>query len=226
MQLNDWEKRCLAMLSKMMSGSGVWDHGTMQMYQAVLQSLGEEASQCAVQWAVLNEEWRPAPAKLRKIAAKLYSPLPPVGQLWTEMWHKAVARGWDHPRWTHPVIGDIVKAIGGWRYLRSVCWGDSDPRFKDNLQRRFEQAYADLSDSWWQTVADQVHLPPGERDPHFFPPKQHVFSPPRLLPSDVADAQERREGIPPIEEVRARLRAMEAGSIGNGAKNGKEAERG
>lgn len=225
MQLQEWEKYCLATLSEMSTGAGnAWNRSKAQVYLLVLQSLGEEASRRAVQYAVMNLEWRPEPAKLRKIAANLYSPLPPVGQLWTEVWHKAIARGWDNPRWTHPVLKDIVKAIGGWRYLRSVCWGDSDPRFKDNLQRRFEQAYSDLSDSWWQTVADQVHLPAAERDPHYFPPKQNVFSPPRLLPPDVADAQERREGIPPIGEIKERLRELGAGQIGNG-KNGKEAER-
>jgi hypothetical protein len=221
MQLKPWERECLTVLGEMATGSeNAWNKGKSDIYLRVLQSLGEEASRRAVQWAVLNEEWRPAPAKLRKIAANLYSPIPPVGQLWTEMWNKAIST--DHRDWTHPILRDLTKALGGYRYLRSVCWGDSDPRFKDNLQRRFEEAYREQAEIWWQTVADQLCLPAAERDPHYFPAKRHAFQPPKLI----APASEKEVIPPPISEIKERLRELGADSIGNGAKNGKESERG
>lgn len=213
----DWEKQYLAMLSEMATGvSNTWTKGKMQIYLMVLRSLGEEAARRTVNYAVMNCKWRPEPAELREIAAKLYSPLPPVGEMWRECWHKAITQGYDRPQWSHPAIGDIVTAIGGWRYLRSVCWLDSDARFREGLQRRFETAYTERAESWWKQVADQLQFPPEERDPHYFPAYE-VFNPPALLPpaSEETEAGSREEAMLSIEEVRRMLRDG-INRIGNG----------
>lgn len=192
--LDAWERECLTFLSEMATGAAnSWNKGKADMYRLILRSLGEDASRRAVQYAVMNCRWRPEPAELREIAASLYSPLPPVGELWRECWHKAITQGYEKPHWSHPVLKDLVYALGGWKYLRSVCWYDSEQRFRESLQRRFEMAYQERKESWWKAVADQLGIQKEERDPHYFP-HYAVFDPPALLPAEAErEAAEQRE---------------------------------
>jgi hypothetical protein len=218
MQIENWEREALAFLSDMATGAGnPWNKGKAQVYLLVLRNLGEEAARRAVEYAVMNCKWRPEPAELREIAANLYSPLPPVGDLWREFWHKAITLGYDKPRWSHPVVKDIARALGGWPYLRSVCWWDSDVRFRENLQRRFEATYAQRTETWWKQVADQLRLPAAERDPHYFPDYSR-FNPPALLPPDEGND----EPVLTNKEVKRILSEAGYERIGNGASNGKE----
>lgn len=217
MELTDWEKRCLASLSELATGAGnAWSHGKAQLYLAVLRNLGEEASKRATEYAILNCEWRPEPARLREIAANLYSPLPPVGACWREVWDKAITAGYTDPRWTHPVIEDLVAAVGGWSHLRNTCWPDTPDRTRDQMRYQFEQAYKDRAGTWWKAVADQLQFPPQERDPHLFP-NARPYVPMKLEPADT--------GAPkalPAGDAAARLRELGADRIGkvNGKGNG------
>lgn len=201
--ITEWQKECLSLLAEMRSDN-TWTRGKAQIYAYILENLGEQASRRSVQWAIENTRWRPEPAELREIAANLYSPLPPPGELWRELWYKATTQGYDRPRWSHPILEDLVDDLGGWKHLRSICWPDSDPGFQGALQRRFDQAYEAARQDWWRAVADQLSLPPAERDPRYFPTCRRW-----LPPAEVTGNTD-----PIREEVRERLRELGAGRIG------------
>ena len=162
----DWQTRCLTLLREMQSGQP-WTAATETLYEVVLDALGEEWATPAVRHAVLTEQWRPAPAQLRQIASRLASPLPNEGDCFAEFW-KAVQYSNSHPQWSHPIIGDVVKRLGGWRYFRDLrphLVERGDPRAQ--WFGKFMDAWPACVTEWTEEVAQQLFLPPDKRDPRY-----------------------------------------------------------
>lgn len=220
-KLAEWEENCLLLLSEMNAGAEQrWSKGKAQIYRVILQELGEQASRAAVTQAIKTEEWRPSAARLREIALTVASPLPPVGALWTEFWHKAIHAGYRTARWTHPVLETIAANLGGWRHIYGNYWPDSDPHRVEALRRRFDAAYLECAAQWREAVAAQLTLPPASRNPRFFPAAK-TFTPPPSLPPGNQEGTASLADREPAEKVREQLAAMGAGKIAKPL-NGKE----
>lgn len=205
-EIQDWEKTCLLLLGEMHAGAEQkWSKGKAELYLVVLRSLGKEWSVKAVQRAILTEEWRPSPARLREIAATLASPMPPCEPLWGELWHKCVHQGYDAPRWTHPILEDIAAGLGGWRFLRGQVWPDTEPRQIEALHRRFEQAYQSCAAAWQEAVAEQLPLPAPAREPRYRIGEKAsaIFTPPKSLPP----GEDRLPALPTLAEIEAQMPA-------------------
>lgn len=179
-QTATWQSHCLTLLAAMNAGSGnEWTAGHTQLYEIVLTAIGEGHARRAVQWAVLNEEWRPSPAKLRQIAARLAAPYPDAELCYAEIWTKAARIGLygkqhpDRPNirlagppdFTHPVIRQIIGCLGGWE---AICTGEA--QMQEGLKKQVRAAHASVSERWEREVSRQLTLPPAERDMRYFAP--------------------------------------------------------
>jgi len=162
-----------------MNSGQIWSIGLANIYEMVLNSIGEEWSRKVCEFIVLNESWRPAPADVRKIAAKLASPIPSVDDAYSEMMYLAEKEGTygfqcDHdpnvyfkgePQFTHPLILQTVKGIGGWE---AICTGEA--QMQEGLAKQFKGAYSRYSEQWVSDVANVLSLPAQERPKKLFPP--------------------------------------------------------
>ena len=162
----DWQSYCLALLSEMNS-TQKWISATTQLYDVVLEALGEEWSVKAVKHAVLTEQWRPAPAQLRQIAAQLASPVPNEGDCFAEFW-QAVQYSQPRPEWSHAIIGEVVRRLGGWKYFRDLrphLIDRGDPRAQ--WFSRFMDAWKVCATEWTEEVSQQLAISPEVRDPKY-----------------------------------------------------------
>jgi hypothetical protein len=164
-------------------------------YSLILSELGEEASRVAVNKAIKTLRWRPSPAELREMAAQLVSPLPSVGILWAEFWHKAIHTGYTVPGWTHPILSDLAAELGGWQGVRETSWPESHPAHVDALRSRFEAVYGTCSTAWRESVCEQLAFPRAERDPRYFPDYRPFVAPKSLPPGDA------HETFPTLSEI-------------------------
>lgn len=161
---------CMTLLKSMNSGKEVsWKEnaaGLRQIYTLLLRPMDDEIGRKAVEYAVLHEEWRPAPAKIREIAARLASPLPNEGDCFVEFW-KAVKYSIAVPRWSHPVIGDVVRRLGGWADFEKLRPHLSDQDERSIWFARFMKAWAPCASEWIEDVACQIALPANKREPRY-----------------------------------------------------------
>lgn len=206
-----WIEECLVLL-EMMNSSNAQTFGAAhaKAYGLILCELGEEASRTAVTRALKTLRWRPSPAEIREIAADLASPLPPVGLLWQEFWHKAITDGYARPDWTHPILDDMAAQMGGWQSVRETSWPDSHPAHVDAQRIRFEAIYAQVLGQWREAVCEQLSLPRASRDPRYFPARRDFVAPKLLPPSGdyapLPSFSELIENAP--EDIRQKLTAL------------------
>ena len=169
---------CFTLLSLMNSGSEQrWRDELKPLYALVLRPVDDTFGKKAVEWAVLHEEWRPSPARLRKIVARIASPYPCDDDAYAEIMDKAVRIGSygvpDHdnpnvfyegpPPMSHPVVARIVAHLGGWRFL---CEGDA--QMQEGLKKQVAGSHESVAGQWEQEVSDQLHLPASVRNPIYF----------------------------------------------------------
>lgn len=177
-----WIDECISLLQFMNSGQ-IWSDGLANIYEMVLISVGEKWALPTMRHIVLNETWRPAPADIRKIAARLASPYPLMDDAYSEMMYLANrlginARQCKHnptiylrgePQFSHPLIAQTVRGIGGWE---AICTGEA--QMQEGLAKQFKGAYTRYSEQWVSDVAQVLSLPP-EMHPHLFPPPMPKF---------------------------------------------------
>lgn len=172
-----WKARLMAILMSMQSGQE-WQPAHAQMYDIIMDRIGEEWSKRAVQHAVLTEKWRPSPAELLRIAARIASPYPDVDEAYKEIMGKSESLGLyarQHPsrqniylegppEFSHPIVNQIVESIGGWR---SLCMGES--KYYEGLHKQIVSAHQRASEKWERAVSEQLSLPDDKRDMRYFP---------------------------------------------------------
>lgn len=171
---------CFTLLSLMNSGrEQSWREELKPLYALILRPLDDEIGCSAVQWAVLHEEWRPSPAKLRQIAAKVASPYPSAEECYAEIMDKAQNVGLygrpdpknpdvyleGPPPMSHPLVSRIVPHLGGWQY---VCTGEA--QMQEGLKKQVAGSHETVMRQWEQEVAGQLVLPPSQRNPVYFRP--------------------------------------------------------
>lgn len=166
----EWQVYCLSLLEVMRSQNAQqWGPTMVRFYQIPLQLMGPVWSKAACEYAVQECPWRPQPADLLAMAAKMASPLPPVGELWQEFRHKLLHAEHKRPSWTHPVVADIAATLGGWSELYGAFWPDTHGKTWSDLERNFAASYEALSDEWRRAVVRQLRVPPSQRDPRLAP---------------------------------------------------------
>lgn len=177
MKPEEWELECLTLLETMQSGQE-WSKPLAQMYLMAFQTLGETCSRLAVQWACLNEKWRPSPAELRQFAARIASPYPDAEAAYSEILHKAQAVGLygrpdpkrptvfveGAPPMSHPIVSQIVGYCGGWE---QICSGEANKA--EGLRKQVRSAHESVSREWEAKVIENLALPESKRDPRYFP---------------------------------------------------------
>lgn len=220
----NWILDCLTIL-QFMQGGQEWSRGLVAIYTLVLKSLGDEWARKAVEFAVLNEKWRPAPAELRHIAAKLASPFPAVDDAYAEMLEHAERGGIysrpdptnpnvfleGPPVFSHPLIAQAVRACGGWRM---ICSGES--QMQEGLSKQFRGAYERAATQWLADVSNALALPASERPARLFPkpaaPKP--IAPKRKIKAALPPARPDLPAIAPPPDIREKLQKATGGLIG------------
>lgn len=175
----EWECQCLTMLELMNSSiENTWSIPRAKLYRLVFRMIGSDASQAACLQAMLIEQWRPSPARLREIAAEIASPCPSADDAYAEMMEKAATLGIygarhatrpsimieGEPSFSHALISKTVAQCGGWRM---ICSGEA--QMSEGLSKQFKSAYRGNVERWVQDVAAALSLPAPQRPRHLFP---------------------------------------------------------
>lgn len=116
---------------------------TIRAYTTILGDLSEEALEAAAKDLGSRSTFFPAAAELRQAAFDLQQRIedvPTAYEAWGEVCRAFAGAGRGLPEFSHELIGDTVKAVGGWRML-----GMSTNQTADRA--RFIEAYKELSQS-------------------------------------------------------------------------------
>lgn len=163
-----WEAQCLTILQELDTSSQISDAGKM-LYRQLFAEIGEKKSRGLVSWAACH--WRnefrrrPDSRDLRDVLDALMNRHELTADAaYAEMLEKRAKYGEyaericpEHavyrigePPWSHPVIGECVKACGGWS---AICSGEA--QMAEGLSKQFRRAFEQA----WQkrTVRQQMH---------------------------------------------------------------------
>lgn len=216
---------CFTLLSTMACGrEQEWSDRLRPVYALALRNLDDDTGKRAVEYAVLHETWRPAPARLLEIAAEIASPIPDAEAVYGEIARKVQTEGVyarphpdrpsikleGPPPFSHPIVERIVHYCGGWPM---ICNGESN--FAEGLKKQVRGAHDSVSAEWREKVKRQLTLPAVQRDRRMFPqwkpfalpedwtPEYQLpaIEPPRF---DIPDASE----LPPA--IRSQIAAIAA----------------
>lgn len=171
----EWKGKCLGLLGAMNSQRPIEEQ--IEIYSIVLDVIGEEYGLKTVQHAILHDEWRPSPARLRQIAARVAAPYPSAEDCYSEILDKAIrvgAYGVPHPQrenillegqppMSHPIMDRIVAHLGGWRF---ICEGDA--QMQEGLKKQVGSSHATVSGQWEEEVIRQFELPRNQRTQAYF----------------------------------------------------------
>jgi hypothetical protein len=96
-----------------------WTDASFDGYLVALGDLPLEAVQRAVVEALRTESKMPAPADLRRsVLAHMVEEIPDADRAWNEVRRAFGTHGRSRvPEWSHPIIQDVVDALGGWGRL-------------------------------------------------------------------------------------------------------------
>jgi len=148
--------RACWLLSKMPS-SIPWSKDQAELYEDGLQTLPDYLVSDIVHRAIHDCEERPSVATLLRMATEIMGgPIPTAGAAWEEVVKFLITRGLycdpdpfkaniyreGEPHFSHPVIGNTIKVMGGWR---AICTSDAGV---DYLRDRFRWVYDDLVEHW------------------------------------------------------------------------------
>lgn len=179
--MNEHVTEMLSLLQAMNAANNQnWDV-QWRIYHLLLFRWPDELGREVVTHAALNCKWRPSPAELREIAAKMESPVPAVDAAMEEVLtlmrrHGAYAaphpdfpdrpgiRTLGEPPFSHPLIASAVRRLGGWVGL---CEGDTQYQ-SGGLQGSFRDVYNRSSSEWHEKVMEC--LDNGTRPAALFPP--------------------------------------------------------
>lgn len=169
--------QCFGILKAMKSGSeDQWSNGHAQIFGIVLRPLPDDIGRAAVEYAVANCEWRPSPAELRKIAARIASPYPSAEETYAEILIRAKSQGIygkpvagrpniyleGDPDFSHPLVERVVRMCGGWEM---ICTGEAN--LQGSLRRQVEGTHSSVATGWESDVSKALSA--GQRSGPLFP---------------------------------------------------------
>lgn len=155
---------------RLMRGSFVWNKEHAEEYALAMLYWWDDLATRAIDevYNIPDEKgecWRPAVGELNAIAARIASPLPNVGDLWQEfLYRQGTWTGSREPSWSHPVLFNIVRRLGGWKIV-----SESRPHLSETYtpqwwHTRFTEAFAVCEREWYRQVIKQLQRPDSERD--------------------------------------------------------------
>lgn len=150
---------CLEMLAGMQSPAQKWTEAVGSLYILAMQGWADDIAVQAVRHAALTEQYRPSPAVLRQIAARLVAPVPPAAALRAEVRDLLVRHGGARAHLaptSHPVVALLADELGGWRVLGRMETAQIDQAFPGAYQRAVAEFEAKAAD-------ELLALPPRER---------------------------------------------------------------
>ncbi len=204
----------LFVLLRTMPSVTPWTDGHRQLYAIVLRDWSVQLGRQVVEAATLSEEWRPSPARLRKIAARLASPYPDAEEVYAEILHKAQTIGvygrpehygsasWmspGTPAMSHPIVAQVVGLIGGWL---TICHGEA--QMQEGLKKQVRSAHESAAGRWEARVLEQLSLAPPHRDPLLFRAYRPYCLPEGYCPSVQGDVLGLGAGLEEPEDRTAR----------------------
>lgn len=156
------QNTCLELLAGMLSPTQPWSEPTGSLYAYVMQNWSDDIALESVKHAAAHEQFRPSPATLRQIAAKLATeaagPIPSITALRQEIrklvvWHGERAASARH---SHPLVSAIVEEMGNWRSMGRMNSDQVDDAFPAAYQRAVKHLYDEVASTL-------LHLPASER---------------------------------------------------------------
>ena len=181
--------KTLAILEAMNSTQR-WSDYHSEMYVMAIANWDDAFAADVMKCVVMQEEWRPAPARLVKIAAETASPIPDAELSYAEVIYKAQSIGLygrpaptrpnvfyeGPPPMSHPIVAKIVAYCGGWEM---ICNGEAN--MQEGLRKQVRAAHEHLADDWSRSVVSELQKPISMRNQELFPlwkpfefPKGHV----------------------------------------------------
>lgn len=169
---------CLGIIEGMNAGSGQSFDALWDIYDALLTAWGDTLARRVCTHAALTCKWRPSPAELREIAARIESPTPNADAALTEVQtlirryganaaphpDNPNVRVMGEPPFSHPLVGAAVRRLGGWA---RICAGEAQYQ-----EGGFDGAFRAVYDRAEGDFREQVSaaLQQGVRPPGLFPP--------------------------------------------------------
>lgn len=170
---------CLGMLEAMNAGNNQSFAALWKIYNALLSAWGDDLAMRVCTNAVLTCKWRPSPAELRELAARLESPTPTADAALTEvqvlirrfganaMQHpeRPSVRVMGEPDFSHPLVESAVRRIGGWA---RICAGEAQYQeggFDGAFRAVYERAESDFREQ--VAAALQQGIRPAELFPRY-----------------------------------------------------------
>ena len=160
--------RACSLLSRMPSATP-WCEEQAELYSVGLQTLPDNLLLDTINRAVMTCDERPTVARLVAIADSINRGVrPSVEVAWEEVQWLVNARGLycdpdpfkpniyreGEPAFSHPLIGQTVRQMGGWR---AVCTAESGV---DSLRERFKALYEDMADRMTSDPKDLLLFSP------------------------------------------------------------------
>lgn len=138
------------------------------LYRMALKPLDDDVARAAVCKALLHKPaFPPDVGELLSLAAQIASPVLNPGDAWAEFW-RAVELSVDRPDWSHPLIEETVRRLGGWGDQFTHMWPHlSEVDLRGIWFARFAEAYEAAAREWTGQVVEQLRLPAGQRDPRY-----------------------------------------------------------
>lgn len=181
MQQKSIHDTCLAIIEGMNAGNAQSFDALWEIYDGLLTAWGEMLAKRVCTHAALTCKWRPSPAELREIAARLESPTPTADAALTEVQNlirRFGANAMPHPEnprvlimgeppFSHPLVGAAVRRLGGWA---RICAGEAQYQeggFDGAFRAVFDRAADDFREQ--VAVALQTGIRPAELFPCYVP---------------------------------------------------------
>ena len=160
-------------------------------YEAVTRHWSPELCRQVAEYVMHHEEWRPAPAKLVKIALELIRPVSSMNEVFKEIVYMVNKYGTmtvqdpnrpairyfspNAPKMSSPFVDDVVdRMIMNWE---QIC---SDVSTKE-LMNDVDSAYKLVTAEWDNKIIEQLKLPEDRRDVKYIPKSPYQqFIPPKL----------------------------------------------
>jgi hypothetical protein len=150
-----------------------WSERRTALYVAALDDLPGDVLHLAVLDLIRTTRYMPRVAEVRRAVLDLVRPRrPDAGEAWAEVLDAIRSLGrHGRPEWSHPLIGDAVRAVGGWRWLCDSTNPTADrARFLDAYARLAERDEHDVLgapalDGVLTELSARLALPEGDDSP-------------------------------------------------------------
>ncbi|MGI8426070.1 MAG: replicative helicase loader/inhibitor [Actinomycetota bacterium] len=164
------------LLANAYPGAEKWTAERVMIWTEMMSDLDvEDVHSAAVAW-IGTQKWAPSVSEIRELVTGGAAD-PSPGEAWGEVVRQiSVVGSWGDPKWSNPVIGDTVIAMGGWLMLCASENVVADRahflRIFDQVQGRHQRLRQIPQNVRWllEAAADSSQSPPGLSSQRMPPP--------------------------------------------------------